>query len=1077
MLNPQQLKAVEKIEGPCLIIAGAGTGKTKTITEKIGFLLEKGFNPERILALTFSNEAASQMKEKAEVSSPLARHVHISTFHSFCAEFIRNHAGQLDVSENFKILEELDGAILLRRLLQLDAGTAKWYANTIGKAKDLGITIEDYNAYLEAQENLLATYYPQENWKAFYHIALVRLRTMHLDTIKNKEEKTKLIDFIYLYENWKKYREFISAWIKYEEEKEATDALDYADLNKLVIDYVQRYGPAELADSYDYIIVDEFQDTNKVQFELLLALTSKHKNITVVGDQNQTVYAFRGAYADNIEKFRKAFGILDVVKLKENYRSSDRILRTAHKIITNNYADPSQSILLNSFDSREGDKVRIIQTEETREQARWIIEEIEKLTTSNGVAYKDIAILYRSHSSATLVKRALTQRGIPYSIAGGNDFFYMPEIKAIVSFLYVLHNFQKPLLQADQAWWKLLHGRFGLSAVDSTRLAEHAKMKRKKWNEPFQEVLYKDVRKIGISREGVEKIQKLTEIIDLLRAKRNHRVSDLIMEILSQTGIAREFQNESNTRSKEALQNIGRLINLAFTFETFHGDDLESFVAYIELIDEMSSGMASAKLLEEESVKLMTIHAAKGLEFDTVFVIDMIRDKFPLTRGGAEPLIPIELNEQYNEVLSKTYEEDKEKETAVKEFTSLVKLKEERRLAYVALTRAKSRLILTLAKDYGGKEIREPSQFLYEIGAEPPWFLSEEVDDLDLSFTYDKAIKAKEGGDTEIDRLASEHKKLMEHALESGDIRSLQYHAFIYKGLVARKPLFMEKSSIAKVAAKEVERILSGSETTSGVKFNPSAIAFSVTSLGTYSECPKRYELKHVLLMPSRDDEEGEGAFGFGSIIHSVLESAVNAKITTREELEKLLAEAIESNKAAEIDTERASRIINVFWERHRNNIAKAAATELYFRFTLENFNFAGKIDRIDDLGNGKVRILDYKTGYMNNDVSKDDRERQLLLYALAVQSDPLIAQRKWIPSELVLEMLEKERPLEFTLKNGLMEPKEGRIKPVSIEDIKKSILETARKIAHSYETSFPVADSDTPCRFCSYKLYCPKWG
>ncbi len=1015
-MNSEQREAV-KAEGPCFVIAGAGTGKTKTIVEKIAHLISKGVSPESILALTFSNEAAAQLKERAIELAPAARDCHISTFHKFCADYLREE-------REFSIMEELDGAILLKRKLGLQTGTALHFANTISKAKDLGITIDEYRKYLKDQEKLLDKF--SKDWPAAYNEAIVKLRTAHI----NKDSVKHLHEFVELYENYSSYLSFVETWEKYEELK--GDNLDYADLNKLVLEHIDTYG----TEGYEHIIVDEFQDTNKVQFLLLQRLAKQ--NITVVGDQDQTVYAFRGAYSDNIEKFIEAFHVPEenIIKLQTNYRSTDKILRTAHELIKNNYDSPERAIQLKGLS--EGTPVRIIQTEDPREQARRIVEDIEKLK----LPYRDIAVLYRSHSSAGAIKKALQQRGIPYSTIAGADFFFTPEIKTAISYLYVLNNFEKPLLQADQAWWRLLTGRFGLSNIDSTNLAEY----RKRTKRSLQKILHEDLS--VLSPEGKRKVTQLIGSIEKLRQNRNKKITDLLLDIYDVSGLARQYSNH------ESMSNLKYLYRLAGNFETFHDDDLGNFIAYLEIVDEMGSKLAASQRTDEESVKLMTIHAAKGLEFEAVFLIDLVRDKFPLTRGGAEPLIPKELNEQYKNI----------PETELREFTSRIKLREERRLGYVALTRAKTKMFLCLAKDYSGP--REPSQFLFELGAKPEWFQKSSAAAADLEFTYDSDMKAKDGGDTELDRAAAAHKKLIDAAISRRDIRTANYHMIIYKSLLEGHPVGHGPASAE--AAKILETI---KENPTGLRF-PS-VNFSVSSLGTYLDCPKKYELKHVLNMPSRDDED-EGPFAFGSVIHDILDLAAKTKIKERSELDKLLEQ---QRKPDGFDLPRAQRILDVFWARGMGDVI---ATEKFFRFSLDGFNFHGKIDRIDKIGvagQAGARIVDYKTGYTKSDVAKDARERQLILYALAIQHDPELKKLNLEPRELVLEMLEKEKPLEFVLENSLMSPKAGRIKPVKVDDIKKNIIDTAKNIAHDYEQGFHVSEADTPCRFCSYKLYCPKWG
>jgi len=1072
-LNPSQQRAVDKIEGPCLIIAGAGTGKTQIIVEKLAHFVKQGADPKRILALTFSNEAAKSMKERAEEKCAEARDMHISTFHSFCAEFIREHPSQCGIKHTFDIIDELDIAILLKRELKLDVYDAKHYANTICKAKDLSISMADYRGYIEAQENLLTNFYAKPHWQEEYDKALVKLRTMHLDITDSKEdrksqkeEKTELKEFIDLYDNYIEYKRFVEAWERYEQFKRSANILDFSDLNIIVIDFVKRYGSDELADAFDYIVVDEFQDTNKVQFELLVHLTAKKKNITVVGDQNQTIYAFRGAYADNISKFRKVFKLndSDIIKIKENYRSTNKILKTAHNLIKNNYDDQDECVLLKSAFDREGGNVKIIQAKDRKEQARRIIEEIEKIAGAD-IGYKDIAVLYRSHSSAGEIKRALQQRGIPFATSGGAEFFSRPEVKSAISYLYVLNNFSNPILQTDQAWWHLLHNRFGLSAADSTRLGEYKKAKKIS----FQRMIYDHLSETGLTPRGKETIELLKKTIDYLRTKITLGVADLVLKIYDASGLARQYSHERTPENTEALMNLRDLHARAQAFETFHGTDLIDFIDYLEMIDEMGGGFPSSQVLEENSVKLMTVHAAKGLEFESVFLMDMIKDKFPLTRGGVEPLIPKELDEQFAEIFSNNGIEDKEK--AIKEFVREIKKREERRLCYVAMTRAKNALTLTLAQDYGGKEEREPSEFLYEIGAQPPWFSQDKATGDDLVFENDAEIKAKLAADTDMDRALAERKRLMLNALDSKDPDNTKYHVLVYEGLLKRKPQ-KDASALGKKSAAEVKEILKNIKDNNqrGLRFNPSALRFSVTSMGVYMDCPKKYEMKEILGMPSRDDEDdSSGALNFGSWVHHILEEAVKRKIKTKEELMELMKEYLKEG----IDEDRSCRIMEIFWIRNRNDIQKASITEQDFKFMLDGFAFSGRIDRIDDLGNNRVRIVDYKTG---GEPTKDKRELQLLLYAIAVQSDPALMKRKWIPSELVLEMLEQEKPLIFTLENGEMKAPGTRIKCSNIEDIKQKALEIAKDIAHDYEHGFAVPDTNNNCKRCSYRLYCPKW-
>lgn len=300
-LKPRQLDAVKKVSGPQLILAGAGTGKTTTITARIAYMVEKeGIDPDHILALTFSREAARNMREKVE-KLLAGKEVYVKTFHSFCSELIRENAEKCNVPRDFKIFEEMDTAIFIHRELEVDARNAALYANTISKAKDLNISIEEFRKYIEdLKKDVLELEKDEAKWAERYREFKFRFNTLHLKTSAGGDRKTAQAEkksysgFIDIYEEYLKYSNFIQAWETYEEKKSAVGALDYGDLNRIALTYLDMYGTEELNERFRYIIIDEFQDTNYVQFELIRKLTEKEKNITVVADPNQTIYAFRG---------------------------------------------------------------------------------------------------------------------------------------------------------------------------------------------------------------------------------------------------------------------------------------------------------------------------------------------------------------------------------------------------------------------------------------------------------------------------------------------------------------------------------------------------------------------------------------------------------------------------------------------------------------------------------------------------------------------------------------------------------------------------------------------------------------
>ena len=438
-LKPRQLEAIKHTQAPQLILAGAGTGKTTTITAKIAYMVEKeNIDPSQILALTFSKEAARNMREKVEKLIQ-GKEVIVKTFHSFCAELIKDHAERCKIPGDFKIFEEMDSAIFIFRELGTDARTASLYANTIGKAKDLNISIDKFKEFLETLKKQVQDIEKDESkWKELYRESKFKLNTFRLQEFKDKEdkkakqaEKKRYSEFIDLYEEYQKYSNFISAWEKYEEKKSAIGALDYGDLNKIALWYLDVYGTQELNDTFRYIIIDEFQDTNYVQFELIRKLTAANKNITVVADPNQTIYAFRGAYTNNIEEFKEQFNPV-IVSLDVSFRSTNKILRVAHTLIEKNYGDDKKKecLLIKNHKDTEGENVNIIETEDDNEEARAIIEKIEGYL-AQGIPPKEIAVLYRTHAQGRKVRHALENRGLPFRVKDDTDFLKQPEIKAI----------------------------------------------------------------------------------------------------------------------------------------------------------------------------------------------------------------------------------------------------------------------------------------------------------------------------------------------------------------------------------------------------------------------------------------------------------------------------------------------------------------------------------------------------------------------------------------------------------------------------------------------------------------------
>ena len=1087
-LKEKQLDAVKHTTGPLLILAGAGTGKTTTITAKIAYMVkEMGIDPSQILALTFSREAAANMNNKVEQLLGGVSEVHVSTFHSFCSEIIRENADKCGVPAEFSILEDIDTAIILHRDLGLALRDALLYANSISKAKDLNITMDRLKEFLGGKKQVLLNMVRDEDsWEKTYHRNTTRLNTFHLldDDEKKalKTEKKAWITFNDKYTEYTRYRELIRTWGRYETRKNTRGALDYGDLNKKALEFLNTYGAHYVTDRYRYIIIDEFQDTNYVQFELIKILSGDEHNVTVVADPNQTIYAFRGAYTNNIQEFTNHFNILpdDVVSLDVSFRSTDRILRVSHKFIKKNYstADLDLCIQLHNYAGMEGDNVHIIETADENEEARYVVEQIEKCL-DKGMAPSDIAVLYRTHAQGRKVKQALESRGHSIRVKDDTDFLKQPEIKTALAYLYVLDNIAHPVARGTESWWRLFHHNNTLGMADSILIGEYLKKHRLS----FQEAIYHHLGSLGLSQQGVRTVRQMKQRIGALKEKLILDVSDIVLEVLDASGLSRQFTNENTRQNKEAMMNLRNLYEMAVKFETSHGRDLGEFIAYLEILDEMGKNPPGARISDEEAVNLMTIHSSKGLEFKAVFVISMAKDRFPLFRGGVEPLIPMELMEHYQDVLAQDYATEKKRTDAIRERKREIKLEEERRLCYVAMTRAKEFLFLTLAEEHDGRA-RKPSEFLVDMGYDNWRALDTPLIDVpDITYLHDTDVRSEEIiRHSELERIKVQRKKLILETLDSGSFEECLGHLLTYHALRGGNETdYLEtiNSQWDELdPAPHVQEILDRDISGEGMP-HPEGITFSVTSVNTYSKCPKMYELKHVLGMPTRAEEQSDGAMNVGSFVHKVAEVAVRQKVSTKKQLEDIVTSLVEEDRWKWVDVDRAQPFLDVFWERNKDSIPNNLMVEKRFSVQLGDHVFTGFIDRVDLVpgdGNGnndnyddgndndsRVEIIDYKTG---KEPDPAERSRQLLLYAEGFKH----LYPEYTVQRLTLELLSQQKPRVYELQDG--EYVSSRVKPLDAGVISE-MEEIAQRIIHDYGFGFERSSDDKQCKTCGYRLYC----
>lgn len=627
-LNEMQRRAVEKTKGPLLILAGAGSGKTRVLTHRIAYLIEqKGVYEGNILAITFTNKAAKEMKERVEnLIGTIASNMWISTFHSACVRILRRDIDKIDYTRDFVIYDTADQKTVIKECLKelnIDekACPVKYVQSVIGDAKDKLLSPEKYNNlyYSDFQLRKMCDIYE------LYQKKLVSNNALDFDDL--------IIKTIELFER-----------------------------NPEVLDFYQR--------KFEYIMVDEYQDTNKAQYTLISKLSRAHRNLCVVGDDDQSIYKFRGADIRNILDFEKDFNDAEVIKLEQNYRSTKTILDAANKVIKKNMGRKSKRLWTSNA---EGEKIEYYKGQTERDEADFVVREIEKKAKYDKRKFSEFAILYRTNAQSRVIEDSLMKENIPYRIFGGLKFYDRKEIKDIIAYLRVIQN---PI--DDVSLLRVINTpKRGIGNKTIEKLRALADERGEKL---FNTML--DINEIGsFSKRVTSGMNSFLDVVTKYIVNKNdYKVTEIIENVLNETGYLEELKKENTIEARTRIENLGEFMSVAMEFEnTSEVNTLEEFLGNISLSSDLDNLED-----EEDTVTLMTFHSAKGLEFPVVFMVGMEDGVFP----GKRSLM-----------------EDDE-------------LEEERRLCYVGITRAKQELYLTHASMrtlYGRTNVNPASRFLDDI--------------------------------------------------------------------------------------------------------------------------------------------------------------------------------------------------------------------------------------------------------------------------------------------------------------------------------------------------------------------------
>ncbi|MFA9399533.1 MAG: ATP-dependent helicase [Acidobacteriota bacterium] len=632
-LNPPQREAVEYGDGPLLVIAGAGSGKTRVLTHRIANLLATGrARPGEILAITFTNRAAAEMRERVEeLVGTRANAMWVTTFHSACARMLRADAERLGYARSFTIFDESDSLRMIKRVMEeLDIDPKRFPARAIR------------SAISGAKNELLDSVSYSERGGSYFE-----------DTVA-------------------------SVYALYETRMVENNAMDFDDLLVRTVNVLELFESVRerWRRAFRYVLVDEYQDTNHAQYRLLNLLCDEHRNLTVVGDEDQSIYGFRHADIRNILDFEKDFGDARAIKLEQNYRSTQTILSAANAVVEQNRDRRPKKLWT---DAGQGGEIEVVRLADEHEEARWVAGEVERLGEEEGVPVEGIAVFYRTNAMSRVLEDTLVRFGTAYQVIGGTKFYDRAEVKDAIAYLQYLSN------PADSvSFGRIVNSpRRGIGNTSQSRLLAYANTT----GEDIWDVAQSPESVPGLASAAIRAVSEFQNTMSSLRARSEREgVAELVEAMLVEAGYFESLEAERTIEAEGRVENLRELIAVAAEFDTNRQIEGESDVPPLEeFLQQISLYTDQDKLQSDQSLlTLMTLHNAKGLEFDTVFIVGCEDGVFPHSRA---------LDEGEEE--------------------------EERRLCYVGITRARERLYMTGARSrriYGGQaEATVPSRFLDEL--------------------------------------------------------------------------------------------------------------------------------------------------------------------------------------------------------------------------------------------------------------------------------------------------------------------------------------------------------------------------
>jgi DNA helicase-2/ATP-dependent DNA helicase PcrA len=1009
-LNAGQSKAVTYTDGPLLILAGPGSGKTLTITEKVVHLIDSRILPEKILALTFSEKAAGEMQDRIEKNIGYGSGITVSTFHSFCNDIIKEFSFDLGMNSGAKLISEEHSNIWgIRHIDSFGFENINIPASPYDLIDSLLEGVSQFQDHLPLPSDIHG--YVESQLSSGAEPADDRIDTL-----------LKLQDLARFYEHYRQY-------------KHNNGFLDYNDMISIACQLLESNSVVrnKVKSRYDYILVDEFQDTNYSQL-YLVNLIADGNNLTCVADDDQCIYRFRGAYLSNISQLQEYYPSLEKIALGVNYRSTSQIVELSRQLIGFNPEREEKKIVSSNGNIS---KVKVVKAPNDASEAEWVASEVNRLVTEEGLQPKDIYILTRKRADGRKFSEALRKYLLPVEYVGALQLNQFPIVQEAIAYMRVVADpFNNGVAFAR------VFGREGVSEHNLQRinvLARRLSREDALQGDGIYSVLLHHLADTGITQESLVKsfVQRVEE---LLVYKKNHLPSDTVKHLLMDaTDIYRSQLHEDTPQSRRNIRILNSLVSMVEDLELVDGgSEFEAVVKHLDLVFNLD--IEDGESTDDNTVKVMTIHQSKGKEAKAVFVCDMAARHLPLQHTRKKFTVPAEL--------AKGVQRDADEK--------VLHVEEERRLAYVAMTRAKEKLYLVFPEIYeGNKRGVKPSEFLEQIdyGKNPlVEFIEAPLCEERCEVVEDSNLKRKRD---EFERLVmiytnqGQLKQAVESLVVVAQIRELELKGNLQAFDIS------EFLRVSPMPPEDLEALVDG-------KLPPLVdkdMRFSASGIKMYEDCPLKFKYSYVLKIPVPQ----KTFFQVGTDVHAVFEQMSRLRMQgespdiskARELLDSTWNPYVfDSRTQGEQEYSRMQKMLEFWTNSEENNPNETVEVEEGFDLSIDGAKFGGYIDRLDRTSDGDFIVIDYKTNktpYTKNQLKEDI---QIAVYCLAVKGKygklPVQAGHMYVNPDVA----------------------ELRLVDVSEESV-EAVAGRIKEIVGLIREEDFEAGQESNCRFCDYKGIC----